>query len=381
MLALDDGGSRGVVTLQILLRLERLLGRWYGQGGDFRLASFFDFVGGAGSGALIAAGIARGVPVRDLLRCYRSLVPTTFSSRLQDRCRSLYAPGPVLRALHSLYGEEARLASECLQTLALLVMRDAQGQACLMLSQPDALGVAVSPYTGFEGYLWQLARASLADDDFALPEPIQGASSEPGKVVSVCSGRATPYANPAFLMAQTAIASPSPIGWGRGERELLVVSVGAGTLPWGDQRDDVDPVPLTDAQRALRAMLAQTHRDQDRSCRVMGRCVHGPVVRPETGDRVPRDASGHRIALDRDLGRGFLYARYDEVLTRDWLRKVGLEDIDPLGIAALEGSLRVESLDRIGRALAESVELDHFGAFLDAPLWLEQSAGALEASA
>ena len=42
LLALDGGGIRGVLTLEVLLKMEQLLAKATGQGDSFRLCQFFD---------------------------------------------------------------------------------------------------------------------------------------------------------------------------------------------------------------------------------------------------------------------------------------------------------------------------------------------------
>ena len=54
MLALDGGGIRGILTLQILAKLESELAQKYSRD-DYRLCEFFDYVGGTSTGASRAA--------------------------------------------------------------------------------------------------------------------------------------------------------------------------------------------------------------------------------------------------------------------------------------------------------------------------------------
>ena len=56
LLALDGGGIRGVLSLQVLIKMEGLLREQSGQGEDFRLCNYFDYIGGTSTGAIIAAG-------------------------------------------------------------------------------------------------------------------------------------------------------------------------------------------------------------------------------------------------------------------------------------------------------------------------------------
>src|SRR3989442_460020 len=56
----EGGGIRGVLSLEILADMERLLIK---QSGDpnYRLADYFDYVSGTSTGGIIAAGIAMGM--------------------------------------------------------------------------------------------------------------------------------------------------------------------------------------------------------------------------------------------------------------------------------------------------------------------------------
>jgi hypothetical protein len=46
LLALDGGGIRGVMSLEILRKIERDLAAATGKGASFRLGDFFDYIGG-----------------------------------------------------------------------------------------------------------------------------------------------------------------------------------------------------------------------------------------------------------------------------------------------------------------------------------------------
>ena len=61
LLTLDGGGIRGILTLEVLVRMEEILAEATGSGRDFRLCHFFDYVAGTSTGAIIAAGLARGM--------------------------------------------------------------------------------------------------------------------------------------------------------------------------------------------------------------------------------------------------------------------------------------------------------------------------------
>ena len=72
LLALDGGGIRGLLTLQVLDALETRLRDRLSAGPGFRLCNFFDYIGGTSTGAIIAAGLARGMSTAELLTFYRA---------------------------------------------------------------------------------------------------------------------------------------------------------------------------------------------------------------------------------------------------------------------------------------------------------------------
>ena len=51
LLALDGGGIRGVMSLEILRKIESDLAAATGKGASFRLGDFFDYIGGTSTGA------------------------------------------------------------------------------------------------------------------------------------------------------------------------------------------------------------------------------------------------------------------------------------------------------------------------------------------
>ena len=55
ILALDGGGIRGILTVEVLAKIESMLGHKLGRGNDFVLADYFDFFAGTSTGAIIAA--------------------------------------------------------------------------------------------------------------------------------------------------------------------------------------------------------------------------------------------------------------------------------------------------------------------------------------
>src|SRR5215472_4377434 len=68
LLALDGGGIRGVLTLEILAEMERQI---HDATGIARLGDYFDYIGGTSTGSIIAAGLAIGMSATELLKFYQ----------------------------------------------------------------------------------------------------------------------------------------------------------------------------------------------------------------------------------------------------------------------------------------------------------------------
>jgi hypothetical protein len=73
----------------------------------------------------------------------------------------------------------------------------------------------------------------------------------------------------------------------------------------------------------------------------------GPPLDREVGDLVPN------VPIEEDLGRDFLYARYDPELTYDGFNDLGLASIDPVRAAKLDSTEAIDDLLLIGRRYAQ----------------------------
>ena len=85
ILSIDGGGIRGVIPAKWLERLEEQLGTL--------LCNHFDMVAGTSTGAVLAAGVAAGIPAKKLLNLYTKHGPDIFPPRgFSNRRRSFFNP-------------------------------------------------------------------------------------------------------------------------------------------------------------------------------------------------------------------------------------------------------------------------------------------------
>src|SRR5437016_12396375 len=75
LLALDGGGIRGVITLEVLAEIERQLQKNAGRGDDFVLADYFDYMAGTSTGAIIGTCLALGLRGEEVARFYKERGP------------------------------------------------------------------------------------------------------------------------------------------------------------------------------------------------------------------------------------------------------------------------------------------------------------------
>lgn len=369
MLSLDGGGIRGVLTLGILKHMETLIAKEKDMGDDFRLCQYFDYIAGNSTGAIIAAGLACGMSVDDLLVFYREKGEAMFDKQwLLKRYYSLYKSEPLIKELQAVFGRKATLASKRLQSLVLLVSRNRSTDSTWPMSNnPRAKYNDTSrPDCNLQIPLWKIVRASTAAPVYFPPEVIQWDKEDENKTFIFVDGGITPYNNPAFLLYRMATAPEYSLGWADGEDKLLIMSCGTGnSVTLADEEpDDPGRGIAGNVGGSLGSLMSGASIDQDTSCRHIGRCVHADPLDRELGDMVPRDTAGKKIPLNQDLGRRFLYSRYNAELSRKGLDALGFTNLDPAQVNKLDAVDNVEDLYQIGLKVGEQVSRDHFGSFL-----------------
>jgi hypothetical protein len=359
LLAIDGGGIRGVLSLQILARIESLL-QSESQRPDYRLADYFDYVAGTSTGGIVAAGIALGMSVSEILKFYEENGPRMFDkANIIHRLQFQYKSEPLAEQLKAVFGETTTLGAPEIETLLLLVMRNATTDSPWPISNNPFAKYNDLQHPGCNLHfpLWQLVRASTAAPTYFPPEVITCG----GKPFIFVDGGVTMYNNPAFQMFLMATvdqywvnAPPEIRGWETGTEKMLVVSVGTGTS--AGENYSLRPSEmhlLFNASSIPSALMYAALNEQDFLSRVFGECVAGPFLDREVGSMIPS-----RGPLTQKL---FRYARYNAELTVEGLRALGCSDIDPEDVQKLDSITAIPQLARVGKSAAEHrVTRDHF---------------------
>jgi hypothetical protein len=114
--------------------------------------------------------------------------------------------------------------------------------------------------------------------------------------------------------------------------------------------------------------------DQDINCRTVGRCTYGAHLDNEIMDLVPRVVhegmtkdeyyAAPLIPLATDMGRRFLYCRYNIDLSSNGLAALGFPKVNPAGIQKMDAVENIPALTEIGIAAGQQVDASHFGPFI-----------------
>lgn len=361
LLALDGGGIMGVITLQLLKRMEDQLRPYSGKGETFVLADFFDYIGGTSTGAIIATGLAMGKPVSALMDFYDQSGAAMFrKAGLFDRLFHKFTEKPLIEKLKSVIGTRTLLEmieGQGLKSHLLVVTRSANTDSSWPITtNRDAKYNDVGrPDCNLKVPLWQLVRASTAAPTYFRPEIVHFGDI-PRQFVD---GGITPYNSPAFLLYKKATLPQYKLGWPSGEDRLMLVSLGTGIASNPQKRITTKGRwLLSNAASIPGELMRGIQRENDMNCRMIGRCVHGPAIDGEVGTMIPN------LPVTDYIGKSFLYARYDADISEKGLKDASLADIDSTSLV-MDNIACMPDLKRIGLKAAEQIDMpSHFATFM-----------------
>lgn len=357
ILSLDGGGIRGIITLEILLKLENDLRKKLKGGANFRLCDYFDYFGGTSTGAIIAAGLSIGMSSNELLDFYTKRGKDMFDkSFLLKKWKSLYESGPLLNMLQETFGKETNMDisnGKFKSLLTVVTMNRSTDSPWPISNNPLArYNDKKRPDNNQKIKLYQLVRASTAAPAYFPPETLEWDANDPKKTFVFVDGGVTPYNNPAFLLYRMATQPAYCLNWEKGENKLLLVSIGTGSAPSGGEYRNLGNTLLQLPNNLMYSMQI----DQDINCRTFGRCVFGEVIDRELGDMVPKQ---------QQTERDFRYVRYNADLSAKGLKNLGLGKLDPEKVSKMDSVKNIKDLRQVGSKTAMAqVSLDHLGTFV-----------------
>jgi len=373
LLAMDGGGIRGVMTLEVLEKIESELQKRFGRGDDFVLADYFDYVAGTSTGAIIATCLSLGMRIDSIRKFYVESGPAMFDKtnllrryfrnkfhdeKLAAKLREVISQQAKAQGIAPKPGEtEVTLGTDALRTYLTLVLRNATTDSPWPISNnPDAkYNDCTRPDCNLNLPLWQLVRASTAAPTYFPPEVVNIGEHE----FIFVDGGVTMYNNPAFQLFLMATVKAFNLGWPTGEEQMLLVSIGTGAA--ADANKDLTPEQMNliyNASSLPSAFMFAAANEQDFLCRVFGKCLHGSMLDREVWDM--RGPNGQGPVTPKL----FTYMRYNADVTREGLDALGLQHIEPRNVQQMDSVAHISELQEVGRAVAKQVNIDHFAGFL-----------------
>jgi len=358
LLSLDGGGIRGIITIEILAKIEYELKTALRADDTFRLCEYFDYIGGTSTGAIIATALSLGMSVDEIRRFYIESGELMFDkANLLKRYRFKYNDESLSNQLKNTFGEKTLLGSEKFKTLLLLILRNATTDSPWPLSNnPKAKFNNIEQGDNLKFPVWQLVRASTAAPTYFPPEPIF-IKNEPQAHLFV-DGGVTMYNNPAFKLFLMATAEPYQLKWQTGADKILLVSIGTGYA--ADANRDLqegDMNILYNASKIPSALMYAAMNEQDSLCRMFGDCRFGHHLDAEIGDMIGQKGP--------DSQKLFTYLRYNVDLSQDGLNNLGLNHIKSENVQEMDKVAFIKDMQEISIAVANDISINHFNGFIE----------------
>ena len=361
ILALDGGGIKGIITIEILAKMEKEL-RVKENDPNLILSDYFDLVAGTSTGALIAALICMGKSTDEIRDFYIENGNSMFHraswlTKIGSKFGYIYNDKKLAQKLQEVVGETTTLGSDKLKTLLLIVMHNAKTDSPWPVSNNPQAKYNELVTNGKESNLhlplWQLLRASTAAPIYFPPEEIN-ISGEP---FIFLDGGITPYNNPAFQAYIMSTLEQYNLNWNKGEENILLVSVGTGITTLIQPFLQLSQMNFFhQATKTISHVLNAVEYQQDMLCRVFGKCLVGHELDSEIGDLVNKEKSKEK--------KEFTYLRYNAQLDEKGLAKLNLSHLNPEDLKKLDAVDKIHLLQEVGKAVArDEFCIEHFEGF------------------
>ncbi len=368
ILSLDGGGIRGVLTLQFLERVERLVKQRLGD--RALLCDYFDLIGGTSTGSIIAAGLACGMTVEALRELYEKIGASVFQpsglakylpKSLQGKLAPKFPSEPLLSELNRRLGADTALGSDTIRTGLMIMTKRLDTGSPWPLNNGGR-----GKYAKQDGALplTQIVRASTAAPTYFAPEKIVIQSRDGSAVEGAfVDGGVTPFNDPALQLLMLAALQGHGFCWPMGRDQLLIMSIGTGSFRQSRSAQAVmgDPAALQGIA-ALQSLMDDCERMNRATLQWLTNCLTPWLVDRAVGDLKLDGQGGPQLAT---------YVRYNVILERDWLKtELGVE-LAPEKIEKvrqMDDASNFLELAELGRlAAAKQVKPEHLPMAFDPP--------------
>lgn len=360
ILSLDGGGIRGALTLGYLEEIERILRERYNKP-DFVLSDYFDLIGGTSTGAIIAAFIALGKPVKDIKELYLKLGKKIFKKR-----RHILNWGYLKYLLsaefkHSILEGELNnhpdiknltLGSEKFKTgLAIFAKRADTYNTFVFHNHPSNI------YYKYNNgiYLKDLLRATSAAPSYFKPKEIKFNNEESAVFID---GGVSMVNNPSLMLFLMTTIKGYKYQWRKTKDHMLMISIGTGFLKSVVQKREKSKLlhkRTISWASELPDMFMQDATEQNQY--LMQYFSNARI--PETINEEANDLSNDLISTSPLLD----YCRYNVSLDKVKLAELGfhLGEKELRSLPKMEKGKNVNRLYEIGKADAlKKIHESHF---------------------
>jgi hypothetical protein len=361
ILAIEGAGTRSVIAIAFLERIEKLLAQF---GGDVRLAERFDFVGGTSMSALVACSTALGYRADELKEIFNAIATPIFKRTIFDRLTGFRrARRKALdEELDALLGDRSLGSRDLMTGLCIVAKRLDTGRPWIVTNNPRAPYWEDPPdhgYIGSKNYrLCDLIRASIVSPETFDPEVLPlGMSLGPSDNIAglFVDGGWSLNRNPSYIMLLISLLETYGLGWQTGPEHLSIISLGAGRVQNRlSAQEAMASNERTRSMNALRSLIEEGQISLLSQMQLLGDCP-APW---QTHMELP--VSSREGAFGRSL---FRFVHYDVKINSVWLREnlgLSLTERDVARLQSSDDSDVLADLYQLGRlAATQQVKSEH----------------------
>jgi uncharacterized protein len=360
ILSLDGGGIRGALTLGYLKKIETVLREKEGDP-NLLLCDYFDLIGGTSTGSIIAAALAIGKTVDEIVALYMDLGGKIFGQK-----RDWWKPWETLKYLKAGYDykaleqslkdvfKEITLGSDQIRTgLCIVAKRADTNSVWPLINHPQGKFFDSKLGKNKNIALWQAVRASSAAPTYFVPQMIDVGD---GQVAAFVDGGVSMANNPAFTLLMVATLNGFPFHWPIGEDQITIVSVGTGYSVFKKLPKTISESSIISWAQNVPDMLMQDASWQNQiMLQWLSDSPTAHLIDMELGS-----LSGDLIA-----GKPLIkYLRYNFPITENDLNHLNLDQVftskDVDSLIEMSNSENRELLYKIGTADSGKVKAEHF---------------------
>ncbi len=361
ILSLDGGGIRGALTLGYLKKIETIL-REKENDPNLLLCDYFDLIGGTSTGSIIAASLAIGKSVDEIVTLYMDLGGKIFGKKhdwwnpfeTRKFLKASYDYTALENSLKDAFGDIKLGGDEIKTGLCVVAKRADTNSVWPLINHPKGKYYDSDMGKNKNIFLWQAVRASSAAPTYFVPQMIDVGD---GQRAAFVDGGVSMANNPALTLLMVATLGGFPFHWPMGEDNLSIVSVGTGYSIFLKKTGEIEDAWLGTWAASVPDMLMQDASWQNQI--VLQWLSNSPTA--HTIDGEIGDLKGDNIGGKQH----FKYLRYNFPITRKSLNDLKLErsfeDKDVAGIIEMSNAGNREILYKIGAAAAATeIDKNHF---------------------